>query len=44
MVSIKKMFDCFFTKEKKKKHITFSEDFKCGYNSAWTNNIKYYWP
>ena len=47
MVNIIKMFGNFFSKEKKFKTIipiTFSEDYKSGYNSAWTNSIKDYWP
>jgi len=47
MVYIIKMFKNFFKKEKKNKVIipvVFSEDYKIGYNSAWTNSIKDYWP
>ena len=50
MVYIIRMFGRFFSKEKTNKThnvtrpITFSEDYKRGYNSAWTNNIKDYWP
>ena len=48
MVYIIKMFKNCFKKEKKNKVIIpvvlFSEDYKIGYNSAWTNSIKDYWP
>jgi len=47
MVYIIKMFSRFFSKEKTHKvtrPITFTDDYRRGYTSAWTNNIKDYWP
>lgn len=47
MVYIIKMFSRFFSKEKTHKvsrPIIFTTDYKRGYNSAWTENIKHYWP
>ena len=47
MVYIIKMFSRFFSKEKTHKvtrPITFTDDYRRGYNSAWTESIKYYMP
>lgn len=42
------MFSRFFSKEKTHnkvtRPITFTDDYRRGYTSAWTNNIKDYWP
>lgn len=47
MVYIIKMFSRFFSKEKIYKvtrPITFTDDYRRGYTSAWTESIKHYWP
>lgn len=47
MVYIIKMFSLFFSKKKTNtviRPIIFTEDYRRGYTSAWTNNIKNYWP
>ena len=46
MICINKMFSRFFSKKtiKRQRPITFSEDYKKGYNQAWVQNIKDYWP
>lgn len=50
MVYIIRMLRRFFSKNNTlirhniSRPITFTEDYKRGFNSAWTNNIKHYWP
>jgi hypothetical protein len=47
MFYIIKMFGRFFSKSKTHKtheQKVFTEDYRKGYNKAWTNNIKNYWP
>jgi hypothetical protein len=47
MVYIIKMFSRLFSMEKRQnvtRKITFTEDYKRGYNSAWTESIKDFWP